>query len=929
MRKYYLTLPILILLLTLAALPNPQRTLLSGQQDEFELGESEATKARVQLEHEAAVNEMSIVRFKKQVEFWGEMLELNQKIKIAGENGKLAEAARIESGRGELVEQFERQQFEMELQLSLQELLGMQKVAEIEKDELRGKRAAEAAQITRLLLTAIQQLHKAFDADDELKIEHNGARADILEGIREALFMRLELSDELTKTQHKLVDQYEAAGKKLLVAVDQFHKLEATGVEKGLDAAEAEMVELLEQFEPWSERLPLVRELIEARENEDEEAIEEIEREIEGLQNLDEPRTEVIPDDEATNTTEQATAVANFALTADDLAKAKDLDLEKDVAPLMKKYCFECHGNDTSEGDLNIQQLITKTPLVSSKRRWINVIEQTKNHVMPPSDADQPSSVERKMVVGWLHNAIHQFDYSEVDDPGFEVTRRLSHHEYNNTIRDLFGIDIRPADRFPEDLSATSGFDNSGNSLFIQPLLMERYIGAAEFVVDQAFPDAASTKEHERAAKLIFVKRPNENTSEAEAANAVLKRFLLRAYRRPATREEHVRLVKQFDGLRLKGHSFESAIKLTIKGILISPKFLMRVELVPPTESLFAVNDWELANRLSYFLWASMPDDELMTLAVQKKLSDNEVLTDQVTRMIADEKSRSLGTTFAGQWLGFRHLGSRHRADPIDNPWCTETLMSAMKSESSMFFNSLIRENKSLPRLIDAKYTFMNEELAKHYRISGVRGAEMRRVELDDERRGGIVTHGSLLAVTSFPGRTSPVVRGKWVLETILGTPPPPPPPNVSELSERIERSRNLTQKQKLELHRQKPNCNACHSQIDPLGFSLENYDWFGRWRSKGRAEVEGQLPNGTTFGGPSGLKRVLVEQRMDDLRRQVTEKMLTYALGRQLEYFDEPAVRSILAEVASDDDRFQTIIASIVRSYPFRFKKLRVAESH
>jgi hypothetical protein len=253
--------------------------------------------------------------------------------------------------------------------------------------------------------------------------------------------------------------------------------------------------------------------------------------------------------------------------------------------------------------------------------------------------------------------------------------------------------------------------------------------------------------------------------------------------------------------------------------------------------------------------------------------------------------------------------------------------MAAMRAETAMFFSTLVRENQPIPRLIDADFTFLNEELAKLYGIRGVRGKAMRRVRVKTDRRGGIFGQGSLLAVTSFPYRTSPVVRGKWILADVLGTPPPPPPPNVSQLSEEIEENDRLTFRQKLELHRQAPNCYACHSQMDPLGFSLENYDWFGRWRSRhGRRKVDarGQLPNGTEFEGIVGLKKVILDQRLEDLARQVTSKMLSYALGRQLEYYDEPAIRKITAALKKNDYRLHVLLHEVVMSYPFQYKKNR-----
>ena len=339
----------------------------------------------------------------------------------------------------------------------------------------------------------------------------------------------------------------------------------------------------------------------------------------------------------------------------------------------------------------------------------------------------------------------------------------------------------------------------------------------------------------------------------------------------------------------------------------------------------------DLANRLSYFLWASMPDDRLLELARTGELKDPVVLQGEVSRMLANPKAESLGRSFAGQWLGFEHLGSRIRLDPIDNPWCTDSLMDAMKAESSLFFVSLLRENRPLNELIDPPYTYLNEELARYYRIQGVRGSKMRRVELDSKQRGGIFGQSSVLAITSFPDRTSPVTRGAWLLTNVFGQRPPNPPPNASQLNEEIEERDILTQRQKLELHRRKPNCAACHDQIDPLGLALENYDLFGRYRTRSeegrKIDVKASLLDGTELDGIEGLKRYVVEEKLETVAHQLTRRMLAYALGRPLEYYDEKAVRKIVNAVKKDQWKMSRIVSEIVASYPFQFKQIQNGE--
>ena len=635
------------------------------------------------------------------------------------------------------------------------------------------------------------------------------------------------------------------------------------------------------------------------------------------------------------------------------------------VAPLAEQFCYRCHGPQTQTAGIDLARLAAERPLVRNRETWERVVEALDEGKMPPPGARPlPPEVRRRMAA-LLHRDIEEFDYSTIDDPGFESLRRLTHTEYDNTVRDLFGVELNVTDRFPDELTGSSGFENSSNTLFLQPALMERYIAAAERVVELALP-AEPTDARRRASRaLVFVAEPGGGLGEEDAAEAVLERFLGRAWRRPAAAEEQERALAQYRSGRAAGLGHEAALKRVLQAALISPKFLLRVERGRAGADAWPVDDWELASRLSYFLWASMPDDELFDLAARGRLRDAATLRAQVERMLADPRADTLGTVFAAQWLGFRHVGTRIWLDPIDNPWCTASLMTAMRDESSLFFLSLLRENRPVRNLIDADYTYVNEELAGTlYGLEGVRGEHMRRVALDDPHRGGVIGQPSILALTSNYKETSPVKRGNYVLDVLLGTPPPPPPPNAGVLSEEVADLSGLSFREKLEMHSSNETCRACHQRIDPIGFSLENFDYFGRWREsyhfRQRVEdpaeadetveiqtetspdpvlrhyrntrrviaADGSLPDGTSFSGPAGLKRALLEHRHDDLVRQVVSKMLAYALGRQLEYYDEPAVRSIVAALEADGYRFQTLLHEIVASYPFQYKKNRPEET-
>jgi len=610
-----------------------------------------------------------------------------------------------------------------------------------------------------------------------------------------------------------------------------------------------------------------------------------------------------------------------LALGLSWLGLVKSMATEVNSVALIEKFCLDCHDGDTQKGEVNLEAALYAKPLVKNLELWKTVINRVENGDMPPKKKNQPSSSEKKALLKWLDREVVQFDYSTVDDPGYEPVRRLTHIEFSNTIRDLLGLDLNLVSDFPIDLSGKSGFDNSANTLFLQSILMERYLGAIDKAVEATVPLEGKPS----AKSPVFIVWPSDIGEESESAGKIIDRFLLRAFRRPPTKREAREVHAVYDRSRKKSEPFAIGISRALGAALVSPVFLLKSEQAKDTGESYRVNEYELASRLSYFLWASMPDDELFRLAEEKRLAKPDVLAKQVTRMLADPKSDTLGSVFAAQWLGFEALGVRVRLDPIDNPWCTDTLMAAMKKESAMGFTSLIRENKPLAELIQSKTTYLNEELAKFYKIKGVKGNEMRLVAHADKRRYGLFGQASVLAVTSSPYRTSPIRRGEWILDSLLGTPPPPPPPDAGELNEDIEGNRKLTFRQKLEMHSKNPRCYSCHHEMDPLGFSLENYDWFGRWRTKSRGrsiDSKGRLPSGTEFEGPVGLREVIVGEKLDDLARQVTRKMLSYSLGRQLEYYDEPAVRKILVAFKKDGYRMQTLLREVCASYPFHFRK-------
>ena len=404
-------------------------------------------------------------------------------------------------------------------------------------------------------------------------------------------------------------------------------------------------------------------------------------------------------------------------------------------------------------------------------------------------------------------------------------------------------------------------------------------------------------------------------------ARTILTSLLERAYRRPVTEAEIAAKLALVTLAQREGDTFQEGIRLALQAILASPDFLFRIEADPKAQ----VSDIELASRLSYFLWASMPDPELMKLARSGELGRPPVVEAQVRRMLADPKAYNLVDNWAAQWLQLRNLG-RTKPDPTRFPKVDDELLDAMRTETSMFIEAIIKEDRSILDIIDAPFTFLNGPLARHYGIKGVDGEEFQRVTLDGAQRSGVLTQAAILTVSSYPTRTSIPVRGKWVMENLLGTPPPPPPDNVPSLNE-SNVGTEVSLRQRLEQHRRDPSCSPCHNVMDPIGFGLENYDAVGAWRTmdgKFPIESSGILPDGRTFSGSRELKAILKGQS-DQFVRNVTEKLLTYSLGRGLERFDRPTVDAISRQVAANNYKFSSLVLEVVKSTPFRMKTVDV----
>jgi hypothetical protein len=731
---------------------------------------------------------------------------------------------------------------------------------------------------------------------------------------------------------------------------------------------------------------------------------------------------------------------------------------ETQAAPFLRKYCFECHSGDQPEGMISLAKFTTEKSLLKNRKTWERALDMLTEGVMPPADAAQPTADEKAAAVAYFDRLLFYVDCSQALDPGRVTIRRLNRAEYNNTLRDLVGVDFRPADDFPSD-DVGYGFDNIGDVLSLPPLLMEKYLDAADAVVQRAmvivdpqhppvteydgkrlqlsgsadangeavtmassghvtarheFPltgeyklritawqDRAGDEPAKMEVRLdgkvlqtvrvearrskpesyevtftapagthavdaafindfynekqkqdrnlhvaqvevvgptfvdandlpafqrqLIAQRPSAEKTVDAAVRDNLRPFVRRAFRRPVREDELTKYVGLANDTLSQGESFDTAMQQAVTAVLVAPEFLFRLETdrkPDDAQDQHPLNDHELATRLSYFLWSSLPDDELFAAADRGDLHADAVLTAQVLRMLKDSKSQALIDNFAEQWLQLRVL-NEITPDPERFPNFTPELRADMQEETKRLFAHLVREDRDLRDLLDAPYTFVNERLAQHYGFSDVKGPEFRQVSLAGTSRSGLLTHGSVLTMTSNPNRTSPVKRGKWIMEVILDTPPPPPPPNVPEL-EATNVAEGATLREQLSVHRANPSCASCHRTMDELGFGLENFDAIGRWRDKDGdrpLDVAGELPDGRKFRGPQELAQIL-DQRSDDFGRALSEKLLTYALGRGLEYYDRCATQKIQAKLKTSEFRFSALATEIALSEPFRLRR-------
>jgi hypothetical protein len=613
---------------------------------------------------------------------------------------------------------------------------------------------------------------------------------------------------------------------------------------------------------------------------------------------------------------------------------------QRNVRPIIMEHCYPCHNGEDKKAGIDFDNYFFISSIVRNGEVFQKIVEQVDNRSMPPEMRPRLSQTEVDTVTYYINSYLRAA--LEEKDPGLIPPRRLSNQEYRYVINDLLGLEVDVDSIFPSDPSGGEGFDNQASVLYMSPLLIERYFETADDLIEKLYADREAWR------KLVpkyrgsiwaslrtlwyrlFYNQDVSMDRPVSQASEILVPFATLAYRGFIEPEEKSRLLQFFEETYIKFEDkddrYEASIRETMKLVLMSHSFLYRIESDPDIEGPYQVSNKELASRLSFFLWSSIPDQELLNVAYRKNLHHPEVMEQQVQRMLKDPRSERIGEQFAIQWLELKKLKDpAFQVDQETFPEYTTELSNLMLKEVELFFNYVLLESNNLLDLIDSDYSFLNEQLASHYGIEGVEGPNMRRVEFTSNERGGILGMAGVLTATSLPNRTSPVLRGKWVLEQVLGTPPPPPPPDVPELDvghddgETVETLRAI-----LERHREDPTCNSCHQAMDPIGLGLENFDAIGRWRTAyGAEEIDpsGIMESGEQFDGPAGLRKILVGKR-ELFAKTISKKMLSFALGRSLEFKDTPTIEHLQQNLLKSDFNCEELMIEIARSYPFRYKK-------
>lgn len=591
----------------------------------------------------------------------------------------------------------------------------------------------------------------------------------------------------------------------------------------------------------------------------------------------------------------------------------------------LRTYCLNCHQGKSAAGGFRLEQVNAPASLRDAARKWTSLNRRVRDREMPPKGAPAPPIDQIEQFTDWVGGSLRAEACSAGVTGGPSPIRRLNRDEYANTLRDLLDIHLDLASALPAEGAGGEGFDNAAETLFLSPLHSEKYMEIARFALDFA------AKEYKSRTR-ILITAPGNGVTETEAARQIFAHFLPKAFRRPVKEDSIAPYLTLFHAARKQGQQFDASVFFALRAALVSPMFLFRAE--PPntgTESR-PVDQYAMASRLSYFIWGSMPDELLFDVAEAGKLQDPEVLQQLVRRMLRSEKSMAFARGFVEQWLRTRELATDKAPDSklIASFPDPEELRSDIRYQPVMFFRELVLRDLPLLHLLDSRYTIGTSNLAK---LHGPANMPVRKtaskqphwMELPEGTQlGGLLGMPAVLAVSSYPYRTSPVLRGAFILDSILGTPPLPPPPGVPPLEEHREGEAPKSVRERLTQHRVNPLCAGCHSRIDPMGFTLENFDMIGRWRDEDAGKPvdnSAELADGTKVAGPRELKAYLMSKK-DLFVRNLAGKMLGYALGRGLTLQDSCAVDQIVEKVKENDYKAQSLIDAVVLSVPFRYQK-------
>ncbi len=732
---------------------------------------------------------------------------------------------------------------------------------------------------------------------------------------------------------------------------------------------------------------------------------------------------------------------------AQPLPETAEAAFSQRVRPVLNEHCVACHNPADAKNRHDFLKHDDVSDVAARRTLWRDVATQLRNRTMPPGDA-RISEDDRMFVAGWIETRLRTTGCTTGEYAGYVGPRRLNRREYRNTVRDLLGVELEIAELFAADEAGGVGFDTNGATLYLPPLMIERYLEAARTIVDRAIvspplnrvflshelvphsppPPPEVIKPSRRLApgeelraeisvltdgayglrvsaerppvtpftievkvdgvvvgelayavdsnggatarvqtvnlargihtvsvvngsepidlysltviqdqkpptpdqaalhyRLLGIEPGQTPLNPRRAAERLLTNLLPKAYRQPVEPAEVERILALYDRSAKRGDPFEDSLKYALQGVLISPRFLFRAEEAPQGQGIEPLGQYEIASRLSYFLWSTMPDEELFRLAREGRLQDPETLTAQVERMLDDPRSRSFAGSFIGQWLGTQEIGGR--AVPLLTElqhFYTPEVAADLREQPELFFHYILSADRSLLDLLDAPYTFLTERLARYYQVErqvDVPPNGFHRVSWPDERRAGVLGLASVLAMTSHYKQPSPVLRGAWVLEKLLGTPVPPPPPDVPPLPE-ARNGKVPPMREMLAAHRASTACSACHNLMDPIGLGLENFDWMGRWRDElpdgGPVDASGALPTGETFDGPAELRAVLLE-RKEDFLRELVVRTLGYAIGRGRHDGDQCTIEAILGKLEAEGYSARALIRGVVLSTPFR----------